>query len=115
MRLVKKHLPILEHMHYKDQVVEVLIAKVTLHGFHIAIVNIYAALHATLSSIFNTITKLLCHFHQNEILLILGDLNIDMSWCSEKTRELENYMCNYNAHLLLDKTNHAQKALIDHI
>jgi hypothetical protein len=24
-------------------------------------------------------------------------------------------MCNYNAHILLGKTNHAQKTLIDHI
>jgi exonuclease III len=85
MKLVKKHLPILEHMHYEDQSVEVLIAKVALRGSHLAIINIYAAVHATLSSIFNTITKALCHFHQNEILVILGDFNINMSQKKWKT------------------------------
>jgi exonuclease III len=115
MTLVKKHLPILEHMHYEDQSVEVLIAKVAFHGSHLAIINIYAAPHATLSNIFNTITKALCHFHQHEILVILGDFNIDMSQCNEQTKKLENYMCTYNAHMLLGKTNHAQKTLIDHI
>jgi exonuclease III len=115
MTLVKKHLPILEHMHYEDQSVEVLIAKVSFHGSHLSIINIYASPHASLSSIFNTITKALCHFHQHGILVILGDFNIDMSQCNEKTKQLENYMCTYNAHMLLRKTNNAQKTLIDHI
>jgi exonuclease III len=115
MTLVKKHLPILEHMHYEDQSVEVLIAKVAFHGSHLAIINIYASPQATSSSILNTITKALCHLHQNDILVILGDFNIDMSQCNEKTKKLENYMCIYNAHMLLEKTNHAHKTLIDHI
>jgi hypothetical protein len=115
MTLVKKHLPILEHMHYEDQSVEVLIAKVDFHGSHLAIINIYASPQATSSSILNTITKALCHLHQNDILVILGDFNIDMSQCNEKTKKLENYMCIYNAHMLLEKTNHAHKMQIDHI
>jgi hypothetical protein len=102
-------------MHYKDQSVEVLIAKVAFHGSHLAIINIYAAPHATLCIIFNTITKVLCHFHQNNILDILGDFNIDMSQCNEQAKKLENYICIYNAHMLLGKTNHAHKTLIDHI
>jgi hypothetical protein len=79
-------------MHYEDQSIEVLIAKVAFHGSHLAIINIYAPLHATLSNIFNTITKELCHFHQNKILIILGDFNIDMSQCNEQTKKLEKYM-----------------------
>jgi exonuclease III len=115
MTLVKKHLLILEHMHYEDQFVEVLITKLAFNESHLAIINIYASPQATSSSILNTITKSLCHLHQNDILIILGLFNIDMSQSNEKTKNLENYMCIYNAHMLLDKANHAHKTLIDHV
>jgi exonuclease III len=36
MILVKKHLPILEHMHFEELNVEVLVARVTVKGLHIA-------------------------------------------------------------------------------
>jgi exonuclease III len=115
MILVKKHIPILEHMHFEEQNVEAMLAKVIVHESQIAILNIYVAPHATLTNIMNTIAKALHHLHLNEIIIILGDFNIDMLQSNDKTRKLENYMCNYNLHLLLDKVNHVQKTLIDHV
>jgi hypothetical protein len=51
MILVKKYIPILEHMHFEEQNVEALLTKEIVHGSQIAILNIYVAPHATLTSI----------------------------------------------------------------
>jgi hypothetical protein len=59
MILVKKHLAILENMHFEEQNVEVLVPRVTVKGLHIAIINIYATPHAILSNIVNSIAKAL--------------------------------------------------------
>ena len=86
--LLKKHIPILEHMHFKEQNVEALLAKVIVHESQIAILNIYVALHATLTNITNVIAKALHHLNLNEIIIILRDFNIDMLQSNGKTRKL---------------------------
>jgi len=48
MILVKKHVTILEHMHFEENNVEMVLTKVIFHESEIAILNLYAALHATL-------------------------------------------------------------------
>ena len=92
-----------------------MIAKVIIHESQNAILNIYVTLHATLTNKMNTIAKSLRHLHLNKISIIIGDFNIDMLQSNDKTKKIENYMCNYNLHLLLDKINHVQKILIDHV
>jgi hypothetical protein len=115
MILVKKYIPILEHMHFEEQNVEALITKAMAHGSQIAILNIYGTPHATLTSILNTIATTFHHLHLNEIIFILGHFHIDMLQSNEKTRKLEKHMCSYSLQFLLQKVNHVQKTLIDHV
>jgi exonuclease III len=115
MILVKKHVTILEHMHFEEKNVEMVLARVIFHESEIAILNLYAALHATLPNILNVVSNALQHLHLNETIIILGDFNVDMLQNSARTKELENYMCNYSLRFLLDKINHVQNTLIDHV
>jgi hypothetical protein len=50
-----------------------------------------------------------------EAIFIVGDFNIDMLQNNARTKELENYMCRYSLRFLLDKINHVQSTLIDHV
>jgi exonuclease III len=109
MILVKKHIAILEHMHFKEQNVETVLARVIVHESQIAILNIYVALHATLTNIVNFVSKALHHLHLNETIIILGDFNVDMLQNNARTKKLQKYMCNYNLHFLLDKINPCTK------
>jgi exonuclease III len=115
MILVKKHVTILEDMHFEENNVEMVLAKVIFHGSEIATLNLCAALHATFSNILNVLSNALEHLHQNETIVIVGDFNIDMLQNNVKTKQLENYMCRYSLHFLLDKINHVQNTLIDHV
>jgi hypothetical protein len=115
MILVKKLVTILEHMHFKENNVEMVLTNVIFHESEIAILNLYAALHVTFPNILNVVSNALQHLHLNETIIILGDFNIDMLQNSARTKELKNYMCNYSLRFLLDKINHVQNALIDHV
>jgi endonuclease/exonuclease/phosphatase family metal-dependent hydrolase len=115
MILVKKHITLLEHIHFKEYNVEVMLANIIVHGLQIAILNIYVGPHATLTDIISIITKALCTLHPSKVIIILGDFNIDMLQSNEKTKKLERYMARYNLHFLLDKKKHLQKPFIDHI
>lgn len=115
MILIKKNIIILEHTHFEEHFVEALLAKIKVHTLQIAILNIYASPHANLNNIFNVIAKALCHLYLNNIIVILGDFNIDMVHCNKKTKQLETYMENYNLHFLIDKTNTMHKSFIDHV
>ena len=64
-----------------------MLLKVLVHESQIAILNIYVAPHATLTSILNTIATTLHHVQLNKISIILGDFNIDMSQSNEKTKK----------------------------
>jgi hypothetical protein len=83
--------------------------------FHVAILNLYAVMHATFSNILIVLSNALEHFHLNETIVIVGDFNIDMLQNNCITKELENYMCKYSLRFLLDKINHVQNTLIDHV
>jgi hypothetical protein len=72
-------------------------------------------LHATFSNILNVLSNALEHLHLNETIVIVGDFNIDMLQNNARTKELENYMCKYSLCFLLDKINHVQNTLIDHL
>jgi hypothetical protein len=48
MILVKKHITILDHMHFEEKYVEMVLARVIFHGLQIAIFNLYVAPRATL-------------------------------------------------------------------
>jgi hypothetical protein len=115
MILVKKHVTILEHMHFEEKNVEMAQARVIFHESEISILNLYATPHATLPNILNVFSNALQHLHMNETIIILGDFNIDMLQNSARTKELENYMCNYSLRFILDKINHVQNILIDHV
>jgi hypothetical protein len=45
---------------------------------HISIINIYASPFVILASMVNAIAKALWNLHWNEIIVVLGDFNIDM-------------------------------------
>jgi hypothetical protein len=92
-----------------------MLVKAIVHVSQIAILNIYVAPHSTLINIMNTIAKTLHYLNLNEIIIILGDFNIDMLQSNENTIKLENYMCSYSVQFLLQKVNHEQKTLIDHV
>jgi hypothetical protein len=96
MILVKKHVPILEHIHIEEKNVEVMLAKVFFHETKNAILNLYVALHATFSNIVDVISNGLGHFHMNIPIVIVGYFNIDMLQKNGKPKELENYMCKYS-------------------
>jgi hypothetical protein len=112
---VKKHVTILEHMHFEEKNVEMVLARVIFHESEIAIFNLYVALHATFPNTLNVVSNALQHLHLNETIIILEDFNVNMLQNSARTKELENYMCNYNLRFLLDKINHVQNTLIDHV
>ena len=103
----EKHVPILEHIHFEENNVEMVLAKLFFHGSEIAILNLYVAPHATFSNILNVLSNALEHLHLNE--------TIDMLQNNARTKELENYMCKYNLLFLLDNISHVQNTLIDHV
>ena len=105
----------LEHIHFEEHLVEALLEKIIVHGSQIAILNIYASPHANLNNILNVISKALCHLDLKDIAIILGDFNIDMLKCNQKTKELKIYMNNYNLHFLINKTNIMHKLFINHV
>ena len=115
MILVKKHVTILEHMHFEENNVEMVLARIIFHESGIAILNLYSSLHATFPNILNGVSNALQHLHLNETIIILGDFNVDMIQNSSIPKELENYMCNYNLRFILVKIKHVQNTLIDHI
>jgi hypothetical protein len=115
MILMKKHVTILEHMHFEENNVEMVLAKVIFHESEIAILNLYVSLHATFSNILNVLSNALENLHPNETIVIVGGFNIDMLQNNARTKELENYMCRYSLRFLLDKINHVQNTLIDHV
>jgi hypothetical protein len=90
MILVKKHVTILEHMHFEEKNVEMVLARVIFRESEIAISNIYVAPQATLPNILNVVSNALQHLHLNETIIILGDFNIDMLQNNSRTKELEN-------------------------
>jgi endonuclease/exonuclease/phosphatase (EEP) superfamily protein YafD len=115
MILVKKHVPILDHIHIEEKNVELVLAIFFSHGTEVAILNLYVAPHATFSNIVHVISNALGDFHLNGSIVLVGDFNIDMLQNTGRTKELENYMCKYNLCFLLNKTGHLQNALIDHV
>jgi exonuclease III len=115
MILVKKHVTIFEHIHFEENTVELVLAKVFLHASEIEKINPYATLHATFFNILNFLSNALDHLHLNETIVIVGDFNIDMLQNNARTKELEKYMCKYSLRLLLDNINHVQNSLIDHV
>jgi len=115
MILVKKHVPILDHIHIEEKNVELVLAKKNSHGTKVAILNMYISPHATFSNIVNVISNALDHFHLNGSIVLVGDFNIDMLQNTSRTKELQNYMCKYNMRFLLSNTAHLQNALIDHV
>jgi hypothetical protein len=56
---VKKHMPILEYMHFEELDVDVLVVRVVVKGLHISIINIYASPFVILASMVNAIAKAL--------------------------------------------------------
>jgi hypothetical protein len=48
MILVKKHITILDHMHFKEKDVDMVLARLIFHGLQIAIFNLYVTPRATL-------------------------------------------------------------------
>ena len=78
MILVKKHVPILEHIHIEEKNVEAVLANVFLHETEVAILNLYVAPHATFSIIVDVISNALGHFNLNGPIVLVGDFNIDM-------------------------------------
>ena len=115
MILVKKHVPILDHIHIKEKNVELVLAKKISHGTEVAILNLYVAPHATFSNIVNVISNALDHFHLNGSIVLVGDFNIDMLQNIGKTKELQNYMCKYSMCFLLNNIAHLQNTLINHV
>ena len=115
MTCFKKHIMILESMHFEEENVEATMAKIIIHELHISILNIYAAPSATLTNILNILTKSLCNMRLNERIIIIGYFNVDMLQSNNKTKSLENYMSSYNINFLLDKKDHLSTSLIDHL
>jgi hypothetical protein len=69
MILVKKHVTILEHIHFEENNVEMVLAKVFFNGSEIAILNLYVSPHATFSNILNVLSNALDHFIEQTISL----------------------------------------------
>jgi endonuclease/exonuclease/phosphatase (EEP) superfamily protein YafD len=115
MILVKKHVPILHHIHFKENNVEMVLAKIFFRETEIAILNLYVAPHATFSNILNVISNALGHFHLNGPIVLVGEFNIDKPQNNDRTKELENYMCKYSLRFLLNNTSHVKNTLIDHV
>ena len=115
MTCFKRHIMILESMHFEEENVEATMTKIIIRELHISILNIYAAPSATLANILKILTKSLCNMPLNERIIIIGDLNVDMLQSNNKTKSLENYMSSYNLHFLLDKKDHLATSLIDHL
>ena len=78
MILIKKHITMLEHIHFEEHIEEALLAKIIVHGSQISILNIYASPHANLKNILNVIAKDLWHLDLKDITIIFGDFNIYM-------------------------------------
>ena len=115
MILVKKHVPILDHIHIEEKNVELVLAIFFSHGTEVAILNLYVAPHVAFSNIVNVISNTLDHFHMNGSIVLVGDFNIDMLQNIGRTKELQNYMCKYSLRFLLNNTTHLQNTLIDHV
>jgi endonuclease/exonuclease/phosphatase (EEP) superfamily protein YafD len=86
MILVKKHVPNLEHIHFKEKNVEMVLAKIFFHGTEIAILNLYVSPHETFSNILNVLSNALYHLHMNGTIFLVGDFNIDMLQNNARTK-----------------------------
>jgi hypothetical protein len=115
MILVKKHVPILDHIHIEEKNVEVVLAKMFFHETEVAILNLYVAPHVAFSNIVDVIFNALSHFNLNRPIVLVGEFNIDMLQNNGRTKELKNYMCKYSLCFLLNNTSHLQNSLIDHV
>ena len=115
MILVKKHLPILDHIHIEEKNVELVLENFFSHETEVAIRNLYAAPHAAFSNIVHVISNALTHFHLNEPIVLVGDFNIDMLQNNDRAKELEKYMCKCSLRFLLNNTSHVENALTDHV
>jgi hypothetical protein len=102
-------------MHFEENNVEMGLTKEIFHGSEIAILNLYVVVLATFSNILNVLSNALENFHLKETIVIVGDFNIDMLQNNSRKKELENYMCRYSFRFRLDKINHVQNTLIDHV
>jgi hypothetical protein len=71
MILVKKHVPILEHIHIEEKNVEAVLANVFLHETEVAILNLYVAPHATFSIIVDFISNASGHFNLNGPIVLV--------------------------------------------
>jgi exonuclease III len=89
MTLVRKHVPILDHIHIKENIVEPVLVKSFSHEIEVAILNLYVAPIATFSNIVHVISNAFGHFHLNGPILLVGDFNIDMLQNTGRTKELE--------------------------
>ena len=106
MILVKKHVPIFDHIHIEEKNVELVLVKKISHGTEVPILNLYVAPHAAFSNIVNVIANALDHFHLNGSIVLVGDFNIDMLQNTGRTKEWENYMCKYSLRFLLNNRVH---------
>jgi hypothetical protein len=74
----------------------------------IANCNIQSLCHSTrnIANIMNAFSNASHHLHLDETIIILGYFSVDMLQNSAITKQLENYMCNYNVCFLLVKIKH---------
>ena len=101
---VKKHVPILDHIHIEEKNVELVLAIFFFHETEVAILNLYVAPHATFSNIVHVISNALTYFHLNGPIVLVGGFNIDTLQNTGRIKELENYMFKYSLFFLMNNT-----------
>jgi hypothetical protein len=92
MILVKKHVPILDHIHIEEKNVELVLANFFSQETEVAILKSLCCSPCIITNIVHVISNALGHFHLNRPIVLVGDFNIDMLQNTGRTKELENYM-----------------------
>ena len=113
MICAKKHIVILEIVHFEEDNIETTTTKMIIHEHHIAILNIYVSPCVALTNILVVLAKALCNIPLNEKIVIVRDFNVDMLQRNNKTKSLNDYMSNYNLHFFVNKKyKHQHQSLI---
>ena len=68
-----------------------------------------------MTNILFVLVKALCNIPLNGKIVIVGDFNVDMLQSNNKTKALNDFMCNNDLHCLVNKNIQTPSSLINHV
>ena len=112
---IEKNIDIIANKNFCNEKVELAMSELYIQQ-HICIMNIYAAPFSSASTIIETISSAKAEMlHSNNIVLIIGDFNINIHANNQRSKQLTEYMHSQHLHEITNKSTPETKSHIDHI